>query len=235
MSPCAAAYFLIHVVELDDFFGLALDAHVDGFAVAVVAIVADGQDAGEDDADFVGVGEFVHGLKIAFDLLDGHRAGVAGEIVGAGEDDDDFWLERDDVWAKAYEHLRSGLAADAAVDVRLAGKEAAKLGLDPGVGDGVAHEDDAFFGFGGRLDGGVGVVVAGDVGPVLEGFLGGSEFGGELVAVAWLAVEGVCACDECGNREKGCGDEKGKEDFHFLRFAPRGRVRENGVGVEEDL
>ena len=51
----------------------------------------------------------------------------------------------------------------------------------------------------GRFDGGVGVVVAGDVGPVLEGFLGGGEFGGELVAVAGVTVVafvlGVCCAE----------------------------------------
>ena len=62
-------------------------------------------------------------------MFERHRAGVAGEVVGAGEDEDDFGLERDDVGAEADEHLRGGLAADAAVDVGLAGKEAAELGL----------------------------------------------------------------------------------------------------------
>ncbi len=114
-------------VELEDFFGRAAVADVDGFAVAVVAVIADGHDAGEDDADFVGVGEFAHRFEIGFDLFEGHGAGVAGDVVGAGEDDDDFGLERDDVGAEADEHLRRGLAADAAVDVGLAGKEAAVL------------------------------------------------------------------------------------------------------------
>ncbi len=200
-------------VELDDFFRWALGAHVDRFALAIVAVVADGQNAGEHDADFVGVGEFVHGLEIAFDLIECHRAGVPGEVVGAGEDDDDFGPESDDVGAEADEHLRGGLAADAAIDAGLAGKEAAELRLDPCVGDGVAHKDDALFGFGGRLDGGVGVVIARDVGPILESFLGGGEFGGELGAVAG-GVGGSLGLG-CRSGEKSCGDQQRRDDFHF--------------------
>ncbi len=203
-------------VELEDFFRWALGAHVDGFAFAIVAVVADRKDAGEDDADLVGVGELVHRLEIAFDLIERHGAGVAGEVVGAGKDDDDFWLERDDIGAETDEHLRSGLAADAAVDVRLAGKEAAEFWANPGVGDGVAHEDDALFGFGGRFYRGVGVVVAGDVGPVLESFLIGNELflhrdrgGVEDVAVAWLVGRlGWSLRTRCGDDGKSCSDEE---------------------------
>ena len=88
-----------------------------------MAVVADRKHGCQDDADFVGVGEFVHRIEIVFDLVERHRAGVAGEVVGARENHDDFGLQRDDVGAKADEHLRRGLSADAAVDVGLAGKK----------------------------------------------------------------------------------------------------------------
>jgi hypothetical protein len=193
------------IIEFDDFCGLALDAHVDRFAIAIVAVIADGEHAGEDDTDFVGVGEFVHRLEIALDLFDGHRAGIAGEVVGTGENEDDFRLQRDDVGTEADEHLRRGLSADAAVDVGLAGKEAAVFGADPGVGDGVAHEDDALFVFRGRFNGGVCVVVAGEIGPVLERLLGGGEFGGEFGAVAGLGRGRGSLRVDCGSGEKnGC-------------------------------
>ena len=79
MSPWAAAYFLIQLLSSRIFSGWRLIAHVDGFAVAVVAVVADGHDAGEHDADFVGVGEFVHRLR---DCLRSGRA-VMGPVLPA--------------------------------------------------------------------------------------------------------------------------------------------------------
>ena len=216
-------------VQFEDFFGRALDAHVGGIAVAIVAVVADGHDAGEHDADFVGVGEFIHRLEIAFDLIERHRAGVAGDVVGAGEDDDDFGLKSDDVGAKANEHLRRGLAADAAVDVGLAGEEAAVFGASPAVGDGITHEDDTLFGFGGRLDGGVGVVIAGDVGPVLEGFLGGGEFGAVAGVVGGRSLRWRLRVD-CWGCEEGCDEKKRRDDFHLCGLLRVGGYAKRGLG-----
>ena len=51
-----------------------------------------------------------------------HRAGVAGDVIGAREDHNNFGLQVDHILAKTNQHLRRGLSADAAVDVRLARK-----------------------------------------------------------------------------------------------------------------
>jgi hypothetical protein len=61
-----------------------------------------------------------HGREISFDLLERDRAGVAGDVVRAGQDDDHRGAERDHVGAEADEELRRRLTADAAVDVGLA-------------------------------------------------------------------------------------------------------------------
>ena len=112
--------FLDPGIEFKDFFRRTLEPHVNGIAVTVVAVIADGENGGEHDADFVGVSEFGHGSEIVFDLHDSHGASVAREVVRAGEDDDDSGLQRDDVRAEADEHLWRGLATDTAIDVRLA-------------------------------------------------------------------------------------------------------------------
>ena len=62
------------------------------------------------------------------------------------------------------QHLRRGLSADAAVEVRLAGEIFLKL---PDVGDGIAKEDDAVLAGRGRLEGGIGVAVAGELAEVV--------------------------------------------------------------------
>jgi hypothetical protein len=49
-------------------------------------------------------------------------------------------MKIDYILAEADQHLRRGLASDAAVDVGLAGKIFVEM---PDVGDGVAEEDDA--------------------------------------------------------------------------------------------
>ena len=91
-------------------------------------------------------GDLCHGGEVVFDHFGGGWAGVAGDVVGAGKDDHHGGFEVDDVLLEAYEHLRRGLAADAAVDVGLAGEEGAGVGAaSPVVGDGVAEEDDALF------------------------------------------------------------------------------------------
>ena len=51
-------------------------------------------------------------------------------------------MQIDHVFAEAHQHLRGGLAADAAVDVVLAGERLVEL---PDVGDGIAEEDHALF------------------------------------------------------------------------------------------
>src|SRR5689334_10687054 len=111
-------------VEREDLLGRPAHGLHDGFAVAQF-VIADGQDGSEHDVNAVRCGEFGYRPKVIFDGFERHWTGVAGEIVRAGEYHDDSWFERDHVGAKANEHLRRGLAADAAIDVGLAGKEAA--------------------------------------------------------------------------------------------------------------
>ena len=53
-------------------------------------------------------------------------------------------MEIDHIRPEAQNHLRRGLTADAAVDIRFAGKEFAIV-TAPGIGNGIAHEDDALF------------------------------------------------------------------------------------------
>jgi hypothetical protein len=108
-------------------------------------------------------------------------------------------LEIDDVGEEADEHLRGGLAADAAVDVGFIGE---RLGEFPAVGDGVAEEDDAT-GFGCQLR--VGGVVTAELVPVLE--LIGEGLGGELQA-AGGARRGVFV-NELGVEREGGEDEEG--------------------------
>src|SRR5205807_9160729 len=84
--------------------------------------------------------EFGEGGVVGFDFVECHGASVAGDVIGAGEDHDDFWLQVDDVLAKTHEHLWSRLATDAAIDVGLAGKGFVEVRH---VGDGVSEEDYA--------------------------------------------------------------------------------------------
>ncbi len=117
-------------------------------------VVIGGSYGGEDDFDSAGAGDVGHGGEVVFDHLRGGGAGVAGDVVGAGEDEDGGGVEMDDVLLEADEHLRGGLAADAAVDVGLAGEEGSGVGLAaPAVGDGVSVKDDARLG-GRRVRGG---------------------------------------------------------------------------------
>ncbi len=64
--------------------------------------------------------------------------------------------------------MRSGLAADAAADVRLARKKFTEARLGPRVRDGIAHEDDARFFFGGRGEFRVRFAIAREIGPIFE-------------------------------------------------------------------
>ncbi len=73
-------------------------------------------------------------------------------------------MKLDHVLAEADQHLRRGLASDAAVEVGLTGKIFIDL---PEVGDGVAEEDDAVLADAGGLEGGVGVTVAGEFAEII--------------------------------------------------------------------
>ena len=72
------------------------------------------------------IGEFRHGRQVAFNLFNRLRPGIAGEIVCPGQNHHRPRLEVDNVVAEANQHLRCRLAADASIDIRLAGKELAR-------------------------------------------------------------------------------------------------------------
>ena len=88
-----------------------------GHAVRRGVIRADREDAREDDADAVRLADLRHRRQVAFNLLVGHRTGVARNVVRAGQDHHDLGLQIDDVRPEADEHLRRGLSADTAADV----------------------------------------------------------------------------------------------------------------------
>ena len=108
-------------------------------------IPADRRDAREHHPDVVGVSQLAHRLEVALDLFIRHGTGIAGDIVGAGQDHHDLRLEIDHVGPEAQEHLRCRLPADASIEIWLARKESAVTWLLPAVGDGVAHEDHTRF------------------------------------------------------------------------------------------
>ena len=126
-------------------------------------VIEDGQNGGEDDANSVGVSEVGHVGEIAFNLLWGFRAGVAGDVIGTCEDDDGFGLECDDILAETQNHLRRSLAADATVDVRLAGEVFCEF---PAFGDGISHEYHAAFTSGRSGEDAVGFSEFSEPGPV---------------------------------------------------------------------
>src|SRR5690348_2521468 len=98
-----------------------------------------GQHRSIDHLNVVRTGEFGNGSIIAFDVFKPHGAGVTGDVVGAGKDYDSFGMKFDHVGAQADEQLRSGLSADATVNVGLAWKEFVEL---PEIGDGVAEKNN---------------------------------------------------------------------------------------------
>ena len=97
-------------------------------------------------------------------MLELDFAVVAGYVVDAGEDDDDFGLEVDDVRTEASEHLCRHLTRHTASDV-VVGCEEFGTALSPDVGDRIAHENGngVFLSFDGL---GVGSRVGGVVDPV---------------------------------------------------------------------
>jgi hypothetical protein len=97
--------------------------------------VADREDRAEHDADAVGARQLAHAAEVALDRLDGRRPAVARDVVRARDDQHDGGPKRDHVLVEAEQHLIGGLAADPAIDVRLAGKESTALGSRPVVDD----------------------------------------------------------------------------------------------------
>src|SRR5260370_1196978 len=105
------------------------------------------------------VGQRRHGSVVRFDIFEAHGAGGSSDVIGAGENDHNLGMKINHVLPEADEHLRRGLASDAAVDVGLAGKVFLKM---PDVGDRVAEEYGAVLARRRRLEGGGGLAIAGE-------------------------------------------------------------------------
>src|SRR5258708_9156679 len=120
-------------------------------------VVVDGQNRRKNHSDIVGARQLRQRLVIALDLLQSHGASVAGDVIGAGENDYSRGLKIDYVGAKRDPHLAVGLSVDAAIHIGLAGKV---LRDGPDVGDGVAEKNNPLLSGGGRLQRGIGVTIA---------------------------------------------------------------------------
>ena len=162
--------------------------------------------------------QFGHGFQVAFDLGQRHRAGIAGDVIGAGENDDDLWVEVDDVRTKANEHLRCGLPADAAVNVGLAGERLVEL---PDVGDGVAHEDDAVFVGVAQAKLGVGLTIAAEIAEIIHPLL--DESLAILLKVLHgfdCFVAGLLGEYDCGEQGN-CEEHRNGFARHLQNISPR--------------
>lgn len=140
------------IVEEDEVLGLCVGGEPGvelanlggGENAGTPGVTVGGEDGGEDDADVGCLGDIDHGAEVVLDGGHWLNAGVHCDVVGSGEDDHGGGEEMDDILLEADEHLRGGLAGDAAVDIRAAGEEGAVIGTaTPAVGDGVSEEDDA--------------------------------------------------------------------------------------------
>ncbi len=100
----------------------------------------------------------------ALDLLGRDRAGILRDVVGAGHDMDHRRLERDHVAAEADEHLRRGLAGNAAADeMRIALDEGL---LGPALEVIESPMNTTRCAIGGGEQGPVGLAIAADERPV---------------------------------------------------------------------
>jgi len=84
-----------------------------------------------------------HRVQVVLDHRLRGRAGVAGNVVGAGQDHHHLWLQCQHVLREAHQHLRRGLATDATVEPALAGEESSAAFRTPAFGDRVAEEHHA--------------------------------------------------------------------------------------------
>src|SRR4029077_19657362 len=102
------------------------------------------QHRGKHDPDAVRSGQIGHGRVVRLNVLVAKRPGGAGKVVGSCQNYHGFGVQVDHVLAEAEQHLRRGLAADAAIDVGLAGKRLIEL---PALSNGVTEENDALLSF----------------------------------------------------------------------------------------
>ena len=94
----------------------------------------------ENHLDPMRLGKFDHAPDVILNSVEGRRASVPGDVVGAGQDVYDGRTQSDDIGVESAEHLRRRLTADAAIDpVALEELWPARL---PSFRDGIAHEYD---------------------------------------------------------------------------------------------
>ncbi len=125
-----------------------------------------GEHGTKQHADFFGTSQLCHGDDVVLNHVNSRRAGVTGDIVDTGKDHNDAGVEIDHILSESQEHLWGGLAADAAIDIRLAFEEFGAM-AGPAFGDRVAHKDDALLIRLGSGEGGVGFAESVKAGPVL--------------------------------------------------------------------
>src|SRR5579872_6892282 len=108
------------------------------------------------NADSIRACNVAHGSDIVANFLQSFLAGVLGNVIGPGEHYNYFRFQENDVLSKSDQHLRRGLAGDAAVDIWLSGKKLAAIRSPrrslhaPTFGDGISHKHDARFAGGRR-------------------------------------------------------------------------------------
>ena len=90
--------------------------------------------------DPVCLGKLRHSHEVLFNLFDGFWPCVASNIVRASKNNHRRRLQSNNIRVHAHEHLRSRLAADTAIHVRLARKGVRQF---PTVGDRIPHKDHA--------------------------------------------------------------------------------------------
>ena len=119
-------------------------------------VVVDREDRRKDHRNFVGPRQVSQGCQVRFNVFVRDRSRIARNVVGSGKYYNGFRLKINYVLPKAHQHLRGGLPADAAIDVRLAGK---RIGNRPNVGDRVAEEHDPILSWCGRLQRCIGTAI----------------------------------------------------------------------------
>ncbi len=123
------------------------------------------QKRAENDAHAIGPRDFRHRCAVRFDVLKPHGSGVAADIVDAGEDDGGAGPQADDILPEPDQHLRGGLAADAAVDAGPGGEILFEV---PSFRNGIPEKDDTLFARLRRLERGVGFAVTRQFAEILH-------------------------------------------------------------------
>src|SRR5687768_11607320 len=126
------------IVEGQDLIGRTADRLNDWFTIANF-VITHGKQRSQHHANAVGGRKFRHRSQVILNCLERRWTSVAGEVVCPSEYHNNSRLKLYDVAAKANEHLRCCLSADATIYVRLAWEEAAVCRIVPRISNRVAH------------------------------------------------------------------------------------------------